>query len=68
MLVLKADKLYLLMTQINVLNYKWLEFAGASFQDIVTFHAGRQQIDKINDVDASITLGLDGRKLVFSGL
>ena len=56
------------MMQIYVLNYKWLEFAVVSFQDIVTFHAGRQQIDKINDVAASITLSLDERKLVFSGL
>ena len=29
----------ILMIQINVLNYKWLEFVVVSFKDNITFHS-----------------------------
>ena len=66
--MLEDDNWYILMMQINVLNYKWLEFVEIPFQDISTFHAVRRQIIYINDADTSITLGLNTRKHVFSGL
>ena len=39
------------MMQINVLDYKWLEFVGVSFKDIVTFHSESRQMIYMNDAD-----------------
>ena len=39
------------MIQINVLNYKWNEFVGVSFKDIVAFHSESSQMIKIIDTD-----------------